>query len=290
MPRLRIRFSALALTGVERGCFEAWLVVQEANAAALGPPIHSRGIELLLQASGCPSLQVDAYLSRMYARGGNNGMHVIRSAIDGIKAPATVAARFGDLPCNGVTLRLAQATCVLGHFRRRFQFPHRVGKLPAMPVLDPTPAIARQPRAVRDPGQEISNRIVHHRGITQCVSKGIITRRVSKQIITRRVSKVQVGCGFIPRLRFGLQWAQRVVHHLGTARRVSEGQAGRGMPVRSSLTLRVTMGLVSSLTLRVTMGPSRRGMEPRKTAWTGDELQWQHPSLHAMQTDDAPGY
>ena len=62
------------------------------------------------------------------------------------------------------------------------------------------------------------------------------------------------------------------------------------MGLVSSLTLRVTMGLVSSLTLRVTMGPSRRGMEPRKTAWTGDELQWQHPSLHAMQTDDAPGY
>jgi hypothetical protein len=89
-------------------------------------------------------------------------MDVVRPAVYGIQAPASVSARLSDLSLNRVTLLQAQATRIFGHSRLRFNLAQRVRKLPSMTVLHPTPGIARQPRAVGDPRQKVADRIIHN--------------------------------------------------------------------------------------------------------------------------------
>ena len=78
-------------------------------------------------------------------------MGVIRATIHGVQAPAAALARFSDLSLDRVPLLRTQPARIFCHSRVRFEFPYRIGKLPAMPVLHPAPDVARQPRAVGDP-------------------------------------------------------------------------------------------------------------------------------------------
>jgi len=88
-------------------------------------------------------------------------MHMIRSTVDGMQMPATMPAGFRDLFFDGLALFDAQPTCILRHFPGRFEFSNGVWKLQTAPVLHPAATIARQPRAIRGPRQEIGDGVVY---------------------------------------------------------------------------------------------------------------------------------
>ena len=118
-------------------------------------------VEVLLQAPRGPGFQIGTDLLRPRIPGGDDGVDVIRAAVDRMKVPAAVLAGLGDLSFDGDSLLFAQTTRILGHSRGSFYLEHGVGKLPTMLVLHPPPGIARQPRAVGHPRQEEGDRIVH---------------------------------------------------------------------------------------------------------------------------------
>ena len=96
------------------------------NASAFGPPVLTFGVELLFQTPRGPRLEIASYLLRTCLAGRDDNVDMIRPTIDGMEFPSTVPARFRDLPFNSVPLLLAQAACVLGHFRRRLDLSHGV--------------------------------------------------------------------------------------------------------------------------------------------------------------------
>src|SRR5208337_499355 len=92
-----------------------------------------------------------------------------------------------------------------GHSRFRLQHSGGVWELPAVCALDPTAFVSRKPGAVRGPGQEVRQRLLHWRLVPSC------TFHVISFTLTRRVSEGSVSHKFAlallqqnPRCRVGL--------------------------------------------------------------------------------------
>lgn len=133
-------------------------------------------------------------------------MDMIRATVYRVKLPTAMLTSFSDLLFDGAALFRVQATCILGHSRRCFEFPHRVGKLPATLILDPAPGIARQPCAVGDPCQEIADWIAHMRVILAPTARMFFRRGATAPSLTLRVTISWFGrdaersCDFVEQL------------------------------------------------------------------------------------------
>jgi hypothetical protein len=167
----------LEVANINDGQFEAWFIIDIPLTSAFRPPVVANRTRKSLRSRQVfqfprrPGLQLTA---DPFGRlgGSDNDMEVIRSAIDCVQGPLSIATGFSNLLMDSSALLGVQPASIIGHYGGRFELPNRVREARTVAIFDPTPLVARKPGAISAPGDEVGERRRERRFVRSGVHGG----------------------------------------------------------------------------------------------------------------------